>query len=204
MSSFPSCCRPIHGDGRPSARAAASQVIVGRTRRRSRPPGARLPPCTRRGQPQDERRAVLRHVGCVGPRRRGWHPPGRTLFPAACPSATNGPWHAFCAGRGPRETLGHGAFDGRTGRAALGMSRMAVLGLATATHLGTAAPCGTTDRPVPFRTLCSRARTRIVGMLGLSTTETSGCARSLWRPIRRTSRRGCLLMRARRSCLVVR
>jgi hypothetical protein len=67
VSSFPSCCHPIHGDGRPSARAAASQVIVGHTRPRSRPPGARLPACARRGQPQDERRAVLRHVGCVGP-----------------------------------------------------------------------------------------------------------------------------------------
>ena len=35
-----------------------------------------------------------------------------------------------------RETLVHGAFEGRTGLSALGMSRMAVLGLAPATPPG--------------------------------------------------------------------
>src|SRR6266446_2296750 len=35
-----------------------------------------------------------------------------------------------------RETLGHGAFEGRTGLSALGMSRMAVLGLTPATPPG--------------------------------------------------------------------
>jgi hypothetical protein len=77
VSSFPSCCRPIRGDGRPSARAAASQVVVGHTRPPSRPPraAAALHQATSvPGQttccPATRRVRQARHRGC--------HPPGRT------------------------------------------------------------------------------------------------------------------------------
>jgi hypothetical protein len=149
VSSFPSCCRPIHGDGRPSARAAASQVIVGHTRPRSRPPGARLPPCTRRGQPQDGRRAVLRHVGSSGP-TTGLASAWRTLSPSARPSATMA--HGIRSARVEVHATQWGMahlMAGRGSPPSLGAGWLFSV-WPQERPLGTAAPCGTTASVCPF------------------------------------------------------
>ena len=174
MSSFPSCCRPIRGDGRPPTRAAASQVTAGHTRPRSRPPlvrdlprsrppDARLPPCARsapgRTTPCPATRRVRRAHDVAGIRLGGpWSRPlVRVQLIAHGMRSCLVEVHArywgmahLMAGRGFPPSVGAGWLF-----SVWPQER----------SLGTAAPCGTTASSCPFRAIFSRTHTRSACMI---------------------------------------
>jgi hypothetical protein len=153
-SSFPSCCRPIHGDGRPPARAAASQAIAGHTRPR---PGARLPPCARsapgRTTPCPATRRVRRANDLAGiPLGLPWSrllvrvqlmAHGMRSHPIEVHARYWGMAHLM-AGRGSPPSVGAGW-----------------LFSVWPPQRGTAAPCRTTASSCPFPAILSRTHTRI-------------------------------------------
>jgi hypothetical protein len=170
VSSFPSCCRPIRGDGRPPTRAAASQVTAGHTRPRSRPPLVRdlqlrgCRPAPGEVSPRTNDALSCDTSGASGP-RRGWHPPG-------------GPWsrplvRVQLIAHGMRSCLVevHARYWGMAHlMAGRGFPPSVGAGCLFSVwpqerSLGTAAPCGTTASSCPFRAIFSRTHTRSACMI---------------------------------------